>query len=169
MTMQTKQTKFEVIHFLVQNVHLCFEIQYIVKVLPLVQLKPVPDSPSYLAGLMNIESKSIPVIDLALRLGLKRREKYTLATPIIICNDNSQETGIIVDEILGLSVAEKSALQMQTKFADPESLFRGVITLDTKLALLLNMQQILSIGLGPNEQPTPHDINSTNLTGFKYE
>lgn len=170
MTMQAAQTtKLQVMHFLVQNVHLCFEIQYIVKVLPMTELKQLPNSPHYFAGLINVAGKSIPVIDLALRLGLTRAEKYSLLTPIIICNDTSHEVGIIVDEILGLTIVDKTALQMQNSFSDPESLFRAVVSLDAKLALVLNMQQILSIDVTPGNKASSFDINSVNLTGFKYE
>jgi purine-binding chemotaxis protein CheW len=169
MTMQTSQMKLQMLHFLVQNVHLCFEIHYITKILPLVELKPVPGSPAFIAGLINISGKSILVIDLAIRLGLKRSEKYTLSTPIVICNDDSREIGIIVDEVLGLTVADSNTLQMKNNFSDPESLFIGVITLDSKLALVLNMHKILSVDLSTQSEPSSNEMNSINLSEFKYE
>jgi purine-binding chemotaxis protein CheW len=168
MTIQIDKNKFQVMHFLVQNVHLCFDIQYIVKVIPLIEIKPVPGSPSYLAGLINVAGKSVPVIDLALRLGLKRTEDYTTATPMIICNDDSNEVGLIVDEILGLTIVDKSTLQMKNNFTDPESLFSAVVSIDARLALVLNMQQILSLHYIPENNNEQRD-NTVNLAGFKYE
>jgi chemotaxis-related protein WspB len=161
-------TKLQMLHFLVQKVHLCFEIHYIMKILPLVELKAIPGAPPYITGLMNVAGNSIPVIDLALRLGLKRTKKYALSTPIILCDAVSQEAAVIVDEILGLCVADKNALQMKTNFNDPESLFTGVITLDTKLALVLNMNKILSIDLSTGKESSVK-IPSINLSEFKYE
>lgn len=163
------RTRLQMLHFLVQRVHLCFEIHYISKILPLVELKQVPGSQNYVAGLIDINGKSILVIDLALRLGLQRSEKYKLSTPIIICNDDSREIGIIVDEILGLKSADKNALQMKNNFSDPESLFSGVIKLDTKLTLVLNMQKILSIDLSKQNESTSPNMGCVNLSEFKYE
>jgi purine-binding chemotaxis protein CheW len=167
--MQAALNKFQVMHFLAQHVHLCFDIHYIVKVTSLVETKPVPGSPSYLAGLINYSGKSIPVIDLALRLGLKRTESYTTETPIIICNDDNHEVGLIVDEILGLAIVDTSSLQMKNNFADPESFFKAVAPIDSKLALVLNMQQVLSIQLIPGNNGSKRPIHTVNLAGFKYE
>jgi purine-binding chemotaxis protein CheW len=143
----------QLMHILVQGIHICLPIQYIVKVLPLVELKYIPKSADYCTGLMNLNGRSILVIDLAIRLHLKRTEKYHLATPIILCHEESREVGIIVDEIIGLIHVEDKNLQMQDQFTNKESPFKGTVTIDSKLALLLNMQKLLSI----------------HLTGFTYE
>jgi purine-binding chemotaxis protein CheW len=169
MILLSSQTKLQMLHFLVKNVHLCFELHYINKILPLVELKPIPGSPPYMAGLMNIAGKSVLVIDLAIRLGLKRTKQYELSTPIILCNDHSRKIGIIVDEILGLSAADKNSLQMKNDFTDPESLFTGAIILDTKLALVLNVHKILSVDFSTQDKSSPNDMLSVNLSEFKYE
>jgi purine-binding chemotaxis protein CheW len=147
------ENKFQALHLLVQNIYLCFPIQFIVKVFPLTELKPIPGSPDYCIGLINIEENSFPVIDLALRLNLHRQELYTLSTPIILCHIDGYTAGIIVDDILGLTLIDKTLLQMQDSFDHSDSPFMGVISINSRSTLLLNMKKILSI----------------NLTGFSYE
>lgn len=169
MALQTASNTLKVLHFLVQNIHLCIPLQTIVKVLPLMELKPIPSAPSYCAGLMNIGGRSIPVIDLAMRLHLKRTNKYTLETSIILCNDNGHETGIIIDEILGLFQIDSKDLQLQTNFKEKESPFEGVINIDSHLALVLNIQNILSLNVMSEADHSHFDINTINLTGFRYE
>lgn len=138
------QTKLQIIHFTVENVHLCIDLQFINKIIILPMLKSVPGCPNYLAGLLNMASKSIPVIDLAIRLGLHRRKKYSLETPILICSYSDRETGLIVDSIGGLKLIAEGILQMRDEFNDPHLPFHGVLPIDGQLALLIDMKRILT-------------------------
>jgi len=169
--MLVAEVQLQLIHFLTQKVHLCFEIQYIEKIIPLIEIQQYPNSTPYFVGLINISGVSVPVIDLAIRLGLRRPERYSLSTPIILCNDNSRQIGIIVDEVLGLATVDKKKLQMQNRLTDPESPFKAVISIEGKLALLLKIQKILSTNLNQagKNQSIPFDIHSMNLTEFKHE
>jgi len=49
---------------------MCIVLKYVLKVLPLLELQIVPDAPSYVKGLMNLQGNCVPVIDLAERLGI---------------------------------------------------------------------------------------------------
>ena len=117
-------TQLTVVHFLFQNIHACIELQYIDKVLPLPLLEAVPGSPAYLIGLMNLAGKSIPVIDLSLRLGMQRVIPFALDMPILLCSDGDQKTGIIIDKVLGLVNIEETELQMRHDFSKNESVFK---------------------------------------------
>src|SRR5579871_1770841 len=103
---EIERPKLQVLHFLVSNVRMCIDLKYIKKVLPLVQLERIPGSPVYLVGLLNLAGKSIPVIDLAMRLGLHRHQAYTIDMPILICFDNEHEVGFIIDKVLGLATID---------------------------------------------------------------
>ncbi len=138
--------KLQVLHFLLQNVRFCMDVQYIEKILPLVFLETVPNSPAYLAGLMNLTGKSIPVIDLAMRLGFTPNKPYRLTTPILLCTDGAQ-AGLIIDEVLGLADVEEEIMQMREEFNNASSLFIAAIALDTGVSLLINMERILDFRL----------------------
>ena len=68
MNLQAATNKLHILQILMQHIHLCIPLQYIIKVFPLMELKEIPGTPPYCAGLMNVRGESIPVIDLALRL-----------------------------------------------------------------------------------------------------
>ncbi|MBV8801488.1 MAG: chemotaxis protein CheW [Gammaproteobacteria bacterium] len=169
MSLQVAPDTSQILHFLVQKIHLCIPLEFIVKVLPLMELKYIPNTPHYCAGLMNISGTSIPVIDLALRLHLKRVDKYTLSTSIILCSDGTHELGIIIDDILGLAHIDNNNLQLQENFNEKNCPFKGVISIDSHLALVLNMENILAFHLMTEIDNSTFDINTVNLTGFKYE
>ncbi len=149
--------KLQVLHFLLHDAHFCIEIKYIEKILPLVLIEAVPNSPKYLVGLMNYAGQSIPVIDLAIYLGFARDHKYSLDTPILLCSDENHTVGIIVDHAIGLDVIEEKSIQMHEEFNTDESPFIAAITLKTEVALLINTKRILGFNL-----TTVKHLNRTN-------
>src|SRR5579884_1770508 len=66
------------------------------------EITAVPQTPSYLKGVINLRGKVIPVVDLRLKFGLQERE-YTQRTCIIVVQVQSGsqavQSGIIVDEV----------------------------------------------------------------------
>ncbi len=155
----TSETKLKLLQFLVQGVHLCMDFHYIERVLPLPLLEKVPAGPLYLAGLMNLRGQSIPVIDLALRLGLTRDLEYSLNTPILLCSDNSHQVGLIIDKIFGMIDVEEKSIQMHEEFVRNHSPFLGAVTLDAGVSLLINTSQILAFSLtGENKEFNLGDI-----------
>lgn len=147
--MQTSiiEPKIQVLHMTIQNIRVCIDLQYVNKVLPLVLLEPIPGSPSYVAGLMNLAGKSILVIDLLMRLGLNRDKPYSLDTPILLCSDECHQCGIIVDKIIELENVDTSALQMQEAFDKPNSPFIAVVILKFESSLLINIKHVFKINL----------------------
>jgi len=133
----------KLLQFSVQNVHLCIDLQYIERVLPLVLLEKVPNSPIYLAGLMNLRGKSIPVVDLAIRLGLMRDQPYSLHTPILLCSDHQHLVGLIVDQIYGMVDADEKNIQMQEEFGGNLPPYLGAFTFNAGISLLINTSQIM--------------------------
>jgi len=139
--------KMKVLTCTVQDTHVCIDVQYIDKILPLISLEIVPNSPTYVAGLINLEGKIIPVIDLAIRLGVKRTEAYSLDVSILLCTYGSHQAGLIIDDIGNLLEIEEEAIQMADEFHHKHSPFVGSVYLSTHLALLVNMDYIFPINI----------------------
>lgn len=137
----------QVLKMMVRQANFCIDIKYIVKVLPLMELEIVPAGPHYVAGVMNLAGKSIPVIDLALRLSLDREEPYSLDTPIVLCAFNGVEAGLIIDQVLGLATVDQRTIQMGEEFAKPESLILGTLTMGTDVSLLIATDRVLTFNL----------------------
>ena len=70
----------------------------------------VPGSPPYLAGIVQIRGKVIPVVDVRLRFGLPSIET-TLDSRIVVGRDGDRAVGLLVDsarEVLKLSASDMS-------------------------------------------------------------
>jgi len=132
----------KVFQFKLSNVLICVDIKYIIKVLPLVELEPVPLSQPYLAGMMNFAGKSIPTIDLAIALGLDRKNSYTVDTPLLLCTNGSDEMAVIVDSVQGIETINAGQIQMRDEFKKENPFFLGTVIVADVQLLLIDMHKI---------------------------
>lgn len=82
------------------------------EIIGMMKITPVPQTPEYVKGVINLRGKVIPVIDLRLRFGMEAME-YNDRTCIIVVEINTASgrlhTGIVVDsvsEVLNIKTSE---------------------------------------------------------------
>lgn len=133
-----QKSRLQFLNFMVQNTNICIDIKHIKQVLPLMQLEPVPGSAASLVGLMNLAGESIPVIDLAVCLGLERIKKYSIDAPVLLCHADNHSFGLIIDAVFKLEETDEQSCKMSNEFKHRDSPFRGVLETEQGLSLLLN-------------------------------
>lgn len=140
------QTTMKVLQFELLTSRVCINLLHVDKALLLMMLETVPGSAPYLAGLLNLSGNSVPVMDLAMLLGFERSESYALDTPVLLCTHNSQQTGLIIDNIIGITETDISAIQPYQNVNEHsnEMPFSGTISIENDLFLLLNMDYVMS-------------------------
>lgn len=123
----------------------------VARIIEMVALTYLPGAPETIVGLLNVQGKVVPVIDLRLRFGLPR-QPYSLQTPIIIINlaDTGRTLALIVDsveqvvEIPSHQLAPTEAI-IPAEMAAPAAFLTGVATIEQKLILALNITEILTL------------------------
>ncbi len=145
-----------ILHFMLQGIQLCLNLNVVKKIVPLVFIEKIPKSQNYVVGVMNVSGKSVPVIDLASRLDLNRKNIYSLDTPIILCQQGIYETGMVVDKIMGIELIDHDLLQTNHNFLDKHSPVLGVIHINKDLVLMLDASKILDDHIA---------INNKTITG----
>ncbi len=151
------------LRFKILGQDMCLTLKHVLKVLPLMELQIVPDAPGYVKGLMNLQGNSVPVIDLAERLGAaKASASYTIDTTILLCEVMNKHIGLIVDEILGVIAVEKGDLQLQSEFRDSQRYFTAVVNTGGMSALLVNLERIADKGFLLKNGDTPVIVEFQN-------
>jgi purine-binding chemotaxis protein CheW len=85
--------------FRLQGVQYAVNAETVQEIIPLPEITPVAETPSYFAGVIHLRGSLVSVLHLALRLGLPLKP-YRLSDRVIILRDNGRLYGIIVDEVL---------------------------------------------------------------------
>ena len=75
------------------------EIRHVTEIVGIQKITEVPDTPSYLKGVMNLRGKIIPVVDVRLRFNMVEKA-YGDRTCNIVVDMDGTSTGLIVDEVL---------------------------------------------------------------------
>lgn len=116
----------------------------VLEVIGMGDLTPIPNSPSYFLGIMNLRGLVISIIDLRLKLALPKVERNP-ETAVIILNIQGGHIGIVVDSVdsvLSLSTDQLSeAPQSETKKTE---FITNVARLEKKFLLILDIEKTLS-------------------------
>lgn len=116
-------------------------VQEINRLAPITKL---PQTPSFMEGIINLRNRIIPVIDLRKRFQLEVTE-HTDNTRIIIVEVNGQTIGVIVDAVNEVVRLEQEQIEPPPpSFVLDAQYIHGVGKVDGRLLILLNINAVLS-------------------------
>jgi purine-binding chemotaxis protein CheW len=102
--------QLEVIEFRLSQEHYAIESARVQEVYPLKDLTPVPCTPAFVLGLINVRGQIRSVIDLKRFFGLPAQESGIHGSAIIL-RWGEIETGILADEVIGVRRLAPEGLQ----------------------------------------------------------
>jgi purine-binding chemotaxis protein CheW len=140
--MQTGETQHvQLVVFSLANETYGIATDYVREVQPLRQVSPVPCTPEFVVGVINIRGSIYSVIDIRSFFGVQKQD-LTDATKVILVNAAGLEVGILADDVTGamnIPLAEiKAALAAQA--AAKDEYVQGV-TKD--MLILVNLEALL--------------------------
>lgn len=122
------------------------EILKVREIIGIMNITPVPQTPGYMKGVINLRGKVIPVIDLRLKFGLQEAER-TKETCIIVVEVKNKLTGVIVDavsEVLDVSGEDLEPAPHLGDGVDTE-IFLGMAKIMNKVKILLDIDKVLGV------------------------
>ena len=122
------------------------EILKVQEIIGLMGITPVPRTPHYIRGVINLRGKVITVVDLRLKFGMESVEK-TDKTCIIVVQTQGVQMGIVVDKVSEvLAIAGKDIDDAPSFGAEVNTDYiLGVGKSQGKVKLLLDIDKVLSI------------------------
>ena len=116
-------------------------VQQVRKITKIVSFESALGMPSYVVGLVNFHGDLLPVVDLALKLELKKTACYSINTTMIFTEVNDQTIGLIVDGVVGVQSNNYKA--MDDKSLVSTNLLTPIILDNNKQAMLLNLERLI--------------------------
>lgn len=106
---------------------------------------PLPNSPDYVRGVINLRGVVLPVIDLRARLGLGMTEA-NVKHVIIVVKAEDRTIGLLVDAVSDILTAKAEEIQATPELArDAQSQFvEGIAALEKRMVTILNMVQLMT-------------------------
>lgn len=120
-------------------------IEKVVEIMAWMKATPIPNSPSYMKGVINLRGTIIPIIDLRLLFNLDEAEK-TLFTVIVVVNIGKRLTGIIVDSVKDVIAVSKESVCETPELEGHENrqYIDSLAQVEGDLLILLNVQKLLN-------------------------
>lgn len=108
------------------------------------KVRPIPNAPHFVKGVMNLRGTVVPIIDLRSRFGMDNGE-YNQFTVIIVVSVQSKVVGLVVDAVSDvLNIPTREVVEPPQMGGDIDtSYFSGMAKVGQKLVLLLNIDELI--------------------------
>lgn len=132
--------------FTVQNETYGVDIMSIIEIRGWVDTMPLPKTPDYMIGVLNLRGIVVPIFDLRSRFGLGSTEVKS-TNVVIVLSIQGRKFGILVDTVSDIITLDHNQISaspdVQTSLED--RFIRGIITSDdNNMVILLNVEALFS-------------------------
>ncbi len=120
---------------------------------------PIPNTPSFVLGVINLRGVVVPIVDLRDRFGLDRID-YGPTTVVIIvkveASGKERVLGIVVDAVSEVYDINKEDMQPPPDMDGSISIdfVTGLATMDEKMVILLDINKLVNEGILSNKPAT---------------
>ncbi|MDH6266424.1 purine-binding chemotaxis protein CheW [Rhizobium sp. SG_E_25_P2] len=104
---------------------------------------PMPHTPSYMRGVINLRGAVLPIIDLSARLGMKPAEP-TERHVIIVAQVRDKIVGLLVDAVSDILTVTDELIQPTPEIASDleRSFARGIIAIEGRMICLMELEAL---------------------------
>lgn len=105
----------------------------------------IPNTPSYIKGVMNLRGTIVPVVELRVTFGMETID-YTLLSVIVVVVVRDRIMGLVVDSVSDVLNISPKDIQAPPDFGTKVnvSFLNGIAKCGDKLVALLNIDRLLS-------------------------
>ena len=135
--------KRQIITFSLGDLYLGADIMAIRDIRAWSATTPIPHSPDYLCGVVNLRGSVVPVLDLSKRLGFGRTEPSERHV-IIVIEIGNELNGMIVDSVNDIATIDDDDLQPQRDLGEAKDtkMVEGVIMIDDRMVVILTLSRL---------------------------
>lgn len=149
MTDTNQNAGVQYLTFILDSKLFAFDVLKTREVLSLIPITPIPGTPAYMTGVLNLRGSVVPVIDLRKKFGITDAA-FTENTAIIIVETNVADekiiVGTLVDAVKGVRVFESGQIEPPPKVGMKLNLdlIHAIGKTDKDFTLMLNVDKVLS-------------------------
>lgn len=129
------------------------------EIIGLLPFTPIPNTPNYVRGLINLRGKVIPVIDLRRRLGMESTEDHDRKCIIVVDAVKAGapvRMGVLVDGVSEVAHLTAAALENTPPLdAEERPFLKAVGMVRDRLTFLLDIDEVLWMGDAALEGANP--------------
>lgn len=136
--------QIELISFRIGDQEFCVDIMAVREIRGWAPATPLPQTPPYMRGVINLRGAVLPILDLAVRLELPAIEPSARSV-IIVINADGRLVGLLVDAVSDILSVSRDAIQPTPDVACDRvrSFVRGLMSLDGRMISQIAIERIM--------------------------
>lgn len=134
------------ITFRIRNETYGFPIEVVKEINRLPHLTPLPSSPAFIKGVMNLRGKIVPVADLRMKFGMEPVEK-TRESCVIIIESQFGFMGLVVDAVREVREIAPEHIDPPIQLQPGENLIQGFAKTKDEVIVLIDVLKAFSENL----------------------
>ncbi|MDD2705806.1 MAG: chemotaxis protein CheW [Acidocella sp.] len=145
--MQTDADNRELIAFRVGRQEFCINVMMVREIRGWTAATALPRSPRYVKGVINLRGAVLPIVDLAVRLGLPGTEP-TARNVIIVVMIGHQQIGLLVDAVSDILTTNDNNIQPSPDVSSDlvKTFVKGLLPVDGRMISLIGLDNVLPAG-----------------------
>lgn len=142
-TKEEQMTQLVIFH--IQDEEYGVPINEIQEIIKLDKITPIPDSPEFIKGIINVRGEIVTTIDMKERFFIKNKRK-TPSRHIVITKQKNNTFGLVVDEVTEVLKVNKNEIKDKPSSMSQinQAYVKGVYVEAERLVLVLDLAKILS-------------------------
>lgn len=136
----------QLVSFKLDNEEFGIEVLKVREIIRMVTITHMPNTPSYMEGVINLRGKVIPIVSMRKKFNLMESENNS-HTRIIVMDVSGELMGFIVDavsEVIRVSASEIQPPPNVVSGGIDQECITGVINQSERLLVLLNLEKLFS-------------------------
>ncbi len=146
--MDTEDSQIQLVTFRLGNELYGVDIMAVKEIVRIQPIRPIPNAPNYMVGILNLRGEIIPIIDLHRRFNIafanEEDELDELESGFIILNINGKQLGIIIDRVSRVATVNSSDIQAAPRMSGGigSEYIRGVVRNDDGYLIILDIVRL---------------------------
>ena len=134
----------ELIAFRIGQQEFCVDIMSVREIRGWTPATELPQSPSFVRGVINLRGQVLPIVDLAARLGFPAPEP-TVRHVIMVAQIGTQVVGLLVDAVSDILTVTDEVIQQTPDVASDvaKTFVQGVLAIEGRMISLIALDHVL--------------------------
>ena len=138
----TERSHFVV--FTLDNQKFALPLASVEKIARAVAVRPIPRTSDMVLGVINIQGRIIPVLDLRIRFGIPPRP-ISVTDHLIIARTTTRTLALLVDTVLDILESDRQHITDQSAILDHMQYVEGVLRIEDGMVLINDIEHMLSL------------------------
>jgi len=129
--------------FNLEDQRFAISLDSVERVIPVVEITPLPDAPSVILGVINVAGQIIPVYNMRLRFK-HAQKKIELCDQILLATSQGLPIGLYVDNVAGVLQIEDISITKPPENLSEKDYVQGMAKMEDGLIIIHDLQLFLS-------------------------